>query len=238
MKTLKRIIECREGRRCNSPLSCKHCGESWQKAKFKAFANCLPDVISGSDIITYLVIKPSAFLTLGDGIAKMFEYIDDLREAKKRGRMPVMYSRLEVSFGKKSLGFNPHLNILSFGDTALFEELAESHGLSVWKRSKPADTETALSIVWYMLKFNNIGIEKGEAVRIALNRRTQLLHSKEFNHKTINYIDEFIDIDFSFMGVYPIRTKEEIELRKKLKEERKQLNAKYREMLKRVQLAQ
>jgi len=236
MQNLKRIIECREGRRCNSPLSCKHCGESWRRAKFKGFAECLPSVLEDTDIITYLVVKPWEFLSLRAGIERMFKYLDDLREEKKRGRLPVMFSRLEVSFGKKNLGFNPHLNIICFDDPSRLIDLADSHGLKVWHRQKDHNKDTALSIAWYMLKFNNIGIEKGEAVRKALNRRTQLLHSKEFNHKTINYIDEYIDLDFSFMGVYPIRSKEEIRIREKIREERRRLNAKFKRLLERAKL--
>lgn len=231
MQNLKRILECREGRRCNSPLSCKHCGENWRRAKFKAFAESLPSVIGDTDIITYLVIKPWEFLTLRDGIERMFSYLDLLREEKKRGRLPVMFSRLEVSFGKKNLGYNPHLNIICFGDPASLISLALGLDLKVWHKKKDGKKDTALSLAWYILKFNNIGIEKGEAVRRALNRRTPLLHSKEFNHKTINYIDEYIDIDFSFMGVYPIRSKEEIRIREKIREERQKLNRKFKRML-------
>jgi hypothetical protein len=184
-----------------------------------------------TEIITYLVIKPLEFLSLRDGIERIFLYLDDLREEKKRGRLPVMYSRLEVSFGKKNLGFNPHLNIISFDDPRHLIEIATRHGLKIWYQKKDNLQDTALSIAWYILKFNNIGIEKGEAVRKALNRRTTLLHSKEFNHKTINYIDEYIDLDFSFMGVYPIRTKKEIEIREKIREERRKLNQKFKRLL-------
>ena len=226
MQNLKRVIECREGRRCNSPLVCKTCGESWKKGMFKSFCNCLSSVVEDNSILTYLVIKPNELLTLGDGIKSMMLFMDSLRELKKRNKLSTSFSRLEVSFGKKSLGYNPHLNMLVWGDTKAIINIALEHGLKPWHKRKENTVDTAKSIAWYMLKFNSIGIEKGEAVRVALNRRTQLLHTREFNHKKISYIDEFIDIDFSFMGTYPIRSKEEIKIRDYIKEERKKLNDK------------
>ena len=58
-----------------------------------------------------------------------------------------------------------------------------------------------------------------------------MFYTKEFNNKTQDYIDEFIDIDFGFLGIYPIRTKAEIELRKKIREERKELNKKLKNLI-------
>ena len=224
MQNLKRILECREGKRCNSPLSCRKCGESWQKGKFKAFANCLPSVVEASDILTYIIVKSNELNTLSQGISDLMGFMDSLREAKKRGKLTTSFSRLEVSFGKKSLGFNPHLNMLVWGDFLEIERLSKLHSLKLWKQSKKNSITVAKSIAWYMLKHNKIGIEKGEAVRIALNKRTPLLYTKEFNHKTISYIDEFIDIDFSFMGVYPVRSKKEIKLRDSIREAKAKLN--------------
>ena len=234
MKNLERIVSCSEGKRCNYPLSCEKCGENWRRAKFKAFAERLPFAVSDNAIITYIVIKANPLLNLHDGIEEIYSYIDKLREAKKRGKLPTCFCRLEVSFGKKNLGFNPHLNIISFHDKDFFIDLAKNYNLTSWYSRKDSNKDTILSIAWYILKFNKIGIEKGEAVRKALKKRNQITHSKEFNHANINYIDEFIDIDFSFMGVYPIRTKEEIELRKKLSEERRKLNKEFRD---RIELA-
>ena len=224
MQNLKRVIECREGKRCNSPLCCSKCGKSWQRGKFKAFANCLPSVIEASNILTYIVIRSNELNTLGQGISELMGFMDDLRESKKRGRLATSFSRLEVSFGKKNLGFNPHLNMLVWGDISDIERLSKVHNLKFWKKSKENSSTVAMSIAWYMLKHNNIGIEKGEAVRISLKKRTTLLHTKEFNHKTINYIDEFIDIDFSFMGIYSVRSKAEIELRNSIREAKAKLN--------------
>ena len=224
MQNLKRVLECREGKRCNSPLCCSKCGESWQKGKFKSFANRLPSVVEASDILTYIVIKSNELNTLSQGIADLMDFMNSLREFKKRGRLTTSFSRLEVSFGKKNLGFNPHLNMLVWGDISEIERLSKEHGLKLWKQSKENSITVAKSVVWYMLKHNKIGIEKGEAVRIALNKRTPLLHTKEFNHKTISYIDEFIDIDFSFMGIYPVRSRAEIKLRDSIREAKSKLN--------------
>lgn len=224
MKNLRKILECKEGKRCNLPLSCPKCGEIWRRAKFKAFIECLPAVIKYNKILTYIVIKSNELNTLREGLSEILNFMDDLRELKKRGKLPTIYSRLEVSFGKKYLGFNPHLNMLVWGDISKIIELAKKHNLKFWKRSKENNIDTAKSIAWYMLKFNNIGIEKGEAVRKALNKRTTLFYTKEFNHKTEDYIDEIIDIDFRFLGVYPVRSKAEIEFRKFMKEVKRKLN--------------
>jgi len=231
MKNLKKIIECRKGKRCNSPLSCKFCGEFWQRAKFKAFTESVGKVVNDNESLTYVVVKCNYICTLRQGLDKIFSLLDDLRELKKRGKLPAIFSRLEVSFGKKSLGFNPHLNLLIWNDYTIVKELALKHDLNFWYRTKENSVDVAKSIAWYMLKYNNIGIERGEAVRIALNKRSTMFYTKEFNHKALDYIDEFIDIDFSFLGVYPIRTKAEIELRKKIREERKRLNKMLRELI-------
>jgi len=231
MKNLKKIIECRKGNRCNSPLSCKSCGEFWQKAKFKAFAESVMKVVNNNESLTYVVVKCNDICTLRQGLDKILSLLDDLRELKKRGKLPAIFSRLEVSFGKKNLGFNPHLNLLIWNDVATVRKLVLKHDLKFWMRSKENSVDVAKSIAWYMLKFNSIGIERGEAVRRVLNKRSTMFYTKEFNHKTLDYIDEFIDIDFSFLGVYPIRSQAEIELRKKIREERKRLNRKLKKLI-------
>ena len=230
MKRLKKILECKKGSRCNSPLSCRNCGENWRRGKFKQFVNCYDTL--PTDIITYLVIKSSNFNTLDKGITDIYNLIEDIRELKKRCKIADFYLKIEVSFGKKSLGFNPHINILFFGDVGNIVELASKYNLTVWKKSKLNNEQVVKSIVWYMLKYNNLGIEKGEAVRIALNKRTTLLHSKRFNHKTISYIDDYIDLDFTWMGVYPIRSKEEILFRNKIKNDRAILSKSLRDFIK------
>jgi len=231
MRNLQKILQCRKDWRCNRPLSCEHCGKSWQRAKFKGFTQCLESldevILSRETILTYIVIKSNKLGTLKEKLNDMVSLLDEVKELKKRGKLPIFFSRLEFSFKKESLGFNPHLNLLVWGDYSIFERLAHSLGLTFWKRKKVNNKKTAKSIAWYMLKFNSIGIEKGEAVRKALNKKRTIINSKEFAFKSINYIDEYIDIDFSFMGIYPIRSKREILLRaehkKNLKELRTQL---------------
>lgn len=214
-----KILQCRKNRRCNRPLSCPHCGEGWRKAKFKGFCQCLETfdkLKQTSDTsLTYIVIKSNKFGTLREKLNNLFVFLDEVKELKKRGKLPSFFGRLEISFKRDKLGFNPHLNLLVWGDYSIFQILANSLGLNFWHKNKSNDTKTIKSIVWYMLKFNNIGIEKGEAVRKALNKKRTIVNSSDFTFKTINYVDEYIDIDFSFMGVYPIRSKKEINLRVK-----------------------
>lgn len=223
-KNLKKILECRKFKRCNSPLSCSFCGESWRRGKFKQFVNTYK--VADNDSITYLVIKSNSLNTLGQGIQDVYALIEELKELKKRGKISDFYSRFEVSFSKNTLGFNPHLNILFFGDIGGIKAMAKEHNLSVWSCKKKNDENTVKSIIWYMLKYNKIGQEEGEAVKKALDRRRTILHTKRFNHKNINYLDDFLDLDFSFLGVYPIRSKAELKLREEIKNEKKKLNLK------------
>jgi len=233
MQNLQKILKCRKNWRCNRPLSCPNCGNSWRKAKFKGFSQCLDNLdevsLSKETVLTYIVITSNKLGTLKEKLQDMFTLLNEVKKLKKKGKLPIFFGRLEFSFKKDSLGFNPHLNLLVWGDYSIFENLSNELGLNFWKKEKTNNKETAKSIAWYMLKFNSIGIEKGEAVRKALNKKRTIVNSKEFTFKSINYIDEYIDIDFSFMGVYPIRSEKEILLRaehkKTLKKLRVTLNA-------------
>ena len=229
MQTLQKIQDCKKGRRCNRTLSCSFCGLGWQKGKFKGFMQCFTKLHLSSDTrLTYIVISSNKLGTLREKSEKIFELLEEMKELKKRAKLPLFFGRLEFSFGKKSLGFNPHLNLLIWGDDSIFKELSHKLNLRFWSKKKTNDKKTVKSIVWYMLKFNNIGIEEGEAVRKILDTKRTIVNSREFKSKNLNYIDDFIDIDFSFMGTYPIRSKKEIDLMaqhkiklKKLREELK-----------------
>ena len=233
MNSLKKILNCREKWRCNRSLSCSYCGSSWQRGKFKGFIqslNTLHQEQNQKDIsLTYIVIRSNNLGSLKEKLHNISTLTEKLKELKKRGKLGVFFGRLEVSFSKVNLGFNPHLNLLVWGDVSPFKKVSHELNLNFWSQNKTNDKDTALSIAWYMLKFNNIGIEKGEAVRKALNRKRTILNSTEFNFKSINYIDEYIDIDFSFLVVKPIRSKKEILLRsehkKTLQELRRKLKA-------------
>ena len=227
MQILQKIQNCKKGRRCNRPLSCSFCGEGWQKGKFKGFIDCFNKLhLSNDTRLTFIVITSNKFGTLREKSERIFKLLEEIKELKKRGKLPLFFGRLEFSFGKKSLGFNPHLNLLVWGDYSLFKELSHELDLRFWSEKKTNNEETVKSIVYYMLKFNNIGIEKGEAVRKILDKKRTIVNSREFQFKNVNYIDEYIDIDFSFMGVYPIRSKKEIYLKAQHKKELKKLREK------------
>lgn len=230
---MQKILQCRKNRRCNRTLSCSYCGSGWQRGKFKGFVQCLETLHeeqNQKDIpLTYIVIKSNKLGSLKDKLNDMTNLTEELKELKKRGKLAVFFSRLEISFSKGNLGFNPHLNILAWGDCSYFKNVSDKLGLSFWSQKKTNDKKTAKSVAWYMLKFNQIGIEKGEAVRKALNKKRTIFASREFNFKSINYIDEFIDIDFSFLGIYPIRSKKDILLRAEHKKTLLKLRCKLKE---------
>jgi len=233
MQKLEKILHCKEGFRCHSPLSCRNCGDNYQRGHFKAFCDTFKQ--SNNDIITYFVIKNSSLCTLREGTTNIFLFLDEIKKLKKRKKICEFYSTFEVSFSKNTLGFNPHLNFLFFGKIdADIKQIAEKYNLSVWNRKKDNDKNTVLSLVWYFLKFNKINIEEGEAVRKVLNKRRRIFKSGRFNVAKVDYIDEIIDIDFSFMGTYPIRSKEEVEAREEIREERKKLNKKFKGKIKRI----
>jgi len=107
-----------------------------------------------------------------------------------------------------------------------FISTSQAHNLLIYKRQKQANINVLKSLGWYILKFNNMNIEQGEAVRKAIKKRNTILYSEAFRHK--DYTDELTQIDFSFMGVYPIRSKEEI----KLRNERKKIVQEYNKLIK------
>jgi len=224
MQRIKKILSCKEKWRCSSPLSCATCGANWQRGKFKAFTSSLELFESDSNVIlSYIVIKSNKMGSLRTKIGDLFLLMDKLKELKKRNKLPSFFGRLEISFSKGSLGFNPHLNLLVWGDYKPFELISSELSLSFWRRKKTNDDKTIKSIAWYMLKHNRVGIENGEAIRKVLEMRRTILTSKDLTLKTIDYIDEIIDIDFTFMGTFPIRSKEELALRSKHKETLKDL---------------
>jgi len=226
MQKIKKILNCKEKWRCSSPLSCATCGANWQRGKFKAFTSSLELFeIDSNVILSYIVIKSNKMGSLRTKITDLFLLLNKIKELKKRDKLPDFFGRLEISFSKGSLGFNPHLNLLVWGDYRPFETVSSELGLFFWRRQKNNDEKTIKSIVWYMLKYNNVGIENGEAIRKVLGMRRTIITSKNLTLKTINYIDEIIDIDFSFMGTFPIRSKEEIALRAKHKDVLKALRA-------------
>lgn len=240
MKNLQKVIHCREGRRCNLPLSCPTCGENRRKKNFKEFAQGLDTFLNTESQtntpLTYIVISLSGFSSLRNKLNKIINFTDEVRELKKRNKLPVFYSRIEVSF-KAPTKFHPHVNLLVWGDHSPFKQLCKKLKLNYWSRKKNNNRKTALSIAWYMLKFNNIDTERGEAVRIALNKKRPLLHSKEFNVKKNSYIDEIIDMEFVLWEYYPIRSKEEIKLREERREKIRQINQEYNPKIKRAKEA-
>jgi hypothetical protein len=226
---LKRVLYCKPSNRCKNRFACKHCGEIWQKQNFLKFCDGLSNFRKNhhyNESITYFVIKAYEIMNLNDGLEACYSFIDELRELKKRDKIAPFWLNLEVSFGKKNLGFNPHVNLVYFGNKEDIERITCNYKLKCWSAKKENTDNTIKSLVWYSLKFNNIGIEKGEAVRIAINKRNTTLHTKHFNTKS--YVHDIAYIDFSFLGVYPIRSKEEVFYRKKYKEELKELRNKYK----------
>lgn len=227
--SLKNQLNCKEGWRCKKPLLCHFCAKIWQKRHFKAFAQTL--VHRGDDSITYMIVKSNSLNTLGVGIEDCYKFLGELKELKKRDKICDFYSRLEVSFGVNQLGFNPHINIVFFGSINGIKEIAQRYNLGVWHRKKENDRDTILSIVWYMLKFNDIGLTQGEAVATALKKRRTILHTKRFNYTLPKDSDELIDMDFSFLGTYSIRSKEEVSLREEIREKRRAINSEFKQKM-------
>ena len=221
MENTKKVLNCREGRRCSRPLSCRFCGEGWQKGNFKGFDQCFKTLqeLQGDEVF-FITIGTKKIGDLDIKLNDTFKFIEEVKELKKRGKLGVFFGRLEVSFDK--LGFYPHFHFLVWGDYSTFKNVSAKLNFKFHKQKAKNIKNSA----WYMLKFNSIGIEKGEAVRKALSKKRTIIRSKEFNFQTISYTDEYICIDFSFMGVYPIRGKEEILLREERRISTKEWNAK------------
>lgn len=220
---------CEIGKRCRKHLSCRDCGESWQRKEFKRFCEGSKN-LTRNEILTYLVIKPVQIIGLHRGIGIIYGVIEELREEVKRQRLTgAFFGRLEVSFSQQ-YGFNPHLNLLAYGNIVPFLEIFMRHDVKVWRRVKENNMQTAYSIVWYMLKYNPIGYDKGELVRKILNRRQTVINSRHFNGLDLPEEVTAGDIDFRFMGTCKIRYREEIEARRehaaKLRKERAALREK------------
>ncbi len=233
-RRLLKILNCNEERRCRAHLSCKYCGEIWRKQRFKNFCDVF-DSISLDGEAYYLIFKAEIIANLVEKLEKMYNFINDIRLLKKRNKLDfIYYGRLEVSFKKEKLGFFPHLNMVVFnGCYDILLQLARQHRLKVWRRRIKGGKNGVKNVVWYFLKFNNIGVERGEAVRIALNKRETIIYSKHFTKKDVN-MQELAELDFRFLGVCRIRTKEEIELRKQIREERRKINKKFKEELEKI----
>jgi len=237
MKNIQRVLNCRKGSRCNNFFACKYCGDIWQKKNFINVCNGLNGVNLNDSIITYFIISSDYFGSLNNKLNQLLPFYNDLKELKKRNKLDVFYSRLEISFKKSKLGFYPHFNIITFSDIdkTKIKELAIKHGLKVWNRKVDNDINEVKKVFWYILKYNNLGIEKGEAVRIALNKKRTILHSKHFNSDNdLDYLKEISNIDFGFMGVYPIRTPEEILLREEIRKKRQELNKFFKSKLEEI----
>ena len=215
---------CEVGRRCKKHLTCPDCAKSWQRREFKTF--CEGTKIPPNGILTYVVIKTQRRANFFSSLEEVYRVIDDIRESVKRSRIRgVFFGRLEISFSQ-SMGFNPHLNLITFGDVAPFLEIFMRYNLSVYRRQKENTQNVARSIVWYMLKFNYLRYEKGEIVRNALNKRQTIVSSRHFKGLGVGDVSAS-EVDYSFLKPCPIRYKEEVELRSvyasKRREERAQL---------------
>lgn len=201
---------CEVGKRCRKHLTCPDCARSWQRKEFKTF--CEGTKIQPDGILTYFVIKTQRRGNLFYSVDELYKVIDDIREAVKRSRITsVFYGRLEVSFSQ-TMGFNPHLNLITFGDVTPFLVILMRYNLSVYRRIKENDKNVARSIVWYMCKFNNLGYEKGEIVRTVLNKRQTIVNSRHFKGLSVGDVSA-TEVDYSFLKPCPIRYREEIELR-------------------------
>ena len=144
---MKKILECRKGRRCNRPLSCKHCAENWQRGKFKGFCQCLETLQQEApQQVFFITIGTKKIGNLKIKLTDMFQFIEEVKELKKRGKLGIFYGRLEVSFNE--LGLYPHFHFLVWGDCPTLKTLSADLDLKFRKR-----------------KAKNIkNIEKGEAV--------------------------------------------------------------------------
>ncbi len=201
---------CEVGRRCRKHLTCPDCARSWQRREFKTF--CEGTKTQPDGILTYFVIKTQRRGNLFQSVEELYKVIDDIREAVKRSKISsVFYGRLEVSFSQ-TMGFNPHLNLITFGDVTPFLVIFMRYNLSVYRRIKENDKNVARSIVWYMCKFNNLGYEKGEIVRAVLSKRQTIVNSRHFKGLNVGDVSA-TEVDYSFLKPCPIRYREEIELR-------------------------
>ncbi len=234
-KHFESFLKCQSGKRCGFFLGCSTCAGIWRRHKFSEFCSALDlnyNKISNEDIF-YIVIRPDFFGTLREKIEKIFLLVSEIREYRRnKKKLPFFYARLEISFKKSQLGFNPHLNIITT-DKVFFKKIAQKFGLNFWSRKKNNDLNTIKSIVWYMLKFNRLDYEQARAVQITLNKRRTIMTSEHFKTKNIDY-NYYIDTDFSFLGVMEIRSKDEVRLRNRVKKIRKNVNLFFKKELEKV----
>lgn len=216
---------CSVGFRCQNVFTCKVCGGHLQEKRFKSFVNSY--VYRDDDIITYAVLKSNTIKNLEDGLEDCFTFLDHLRALKKHNKICDFYSRLEVSFSNNFLGFNPHINIIFFGNFDVIFALAKKSNLTIWKQKKDNKKEVVLSLVWYILKFNNI--PNTPTVKLAINKKRVVLHSQRFNKKTEKTSE--LTKNFYENITFPIRSKKEVLYRKYIKEERRKLSKKLKKFL-------
>lgn len=214
---------CRDDRRCKKHLYCLKCGEIWRSNNFRRFATSYK--YDTNDSITYLVISFAGLVNLSTKLDNLFQFIAELRELKKRGRVKDFYLRIEVSHSEK-LGYHPHVNIVTFGDSQVVKNLARAMGLKIWSRNKKNSKNTILSLLWYILKYNSIGYENGRILVHFLNKRRTILHSYRFDCK-----DTIVQQDYLFMGTYKVRDEEEVDFRHQIKVKRQRLSKKLSQYL-------
>lgn len=214
---------CRDDRRCKKHLYCLKCGEIWRSNNFRRFATSYK--YDTKDIITYSVLSFAGLDNLSTKLDNLFQFIAELRELKKRGRVKDFYLRLEVSHSDK-LGYHPHINIITFGDFHIIKSLGHSLGLKIWSRTKTNSKNIVLSLVWYILKYNPIGYDNGRILVHFLNKRRTILHTKRFDCK-----DDLIPLDYIFMGTNKVRDKEEVQFRHNIKLKRQTLSKELRQYL-------
>jgi len=218
---------CEKNRRCNNIFTCKYCGEIWRRKNFRAFAEGIEELEIKE--VYYYVIKPSVFDSLKNNLERIYKLIEQIRLKKKMGKLK-FFGRLEVSFSSQ-YGFLPHLNIITFN--AKLDINYNKKRLKMWKK-KLKDKEETKKVAWYFLKQQKLDEEKANIVKKALKKRRQVIVSSNFKIK--DYTEEIIlkELDFRFLGTQTIRVREELELRARIREERRKINRKFKEELKKI----
>jgi len=210
-KINNRIKNCQYNFRCGLSYSCKKCGETKRKKEYATFSKTkIPN--SEDNIITYIVIKNFKNLSLFDGLEAVYSFINELKKISKRKKFNDIYFYGKIEVSLKDICFNPHINLLVWGDIAQIKELAITYNMSFWSKSKDINVS---SIVWYMLKFNDLGIEAGEAVRRAINKRSTIMTNIKLNKSDDDYINDLMHTVFINNKTYEIKSKEELELESK-----------------------
>jgi hypothetical protein len=236
---LNRLLRCNAGKRCNYIHACKECANNYQKRQFALHVKELDFTKLNS--FYYVVVGSKRIDTLRTNLEEIKEFMKrfSARKNRKRGifKFGEFFSRLEVSF-KHGFGFYPHLNIMFFNVSLseLQEELyhlTDAHELKFKIYRKDADENTIKSMLWYILKYNQMEWKKGVAVQVACKGLQEIRYSTMFRYTDLNKFDDDILplIDMSFMKIHPIRSGREVELNNKIKLERAKLNKKYRDKL-------